>query len=163
MFSIDALTSGSKSGCKKPEGSGRGISASAGEKYGKLTILSTSRVAYGNTTLTEALCRCECGNEKRILLNNLRTGKQTSCGCSKKTPHNKGRYSVSVGQKFGRLTITNLFSEHSTSFAECQCDCGNIKQVAISNLKRGNTVSCGCHNKDRMKNNNPGGKKSQDA
>lgn len=161
LLSFDNLPTGSKPGCKRPEGSGRGFSSVPGEKYGKLTIKSLSRVDRNGKTFTEALCICECGNEKSILLNNLRSGKQTSCGCSKKTPHNKGDYSVSVGQKFGRLTITNLYSNNNTSFAECQCDCGNIKQVAISNLKRGHIVSCGCFNKDRMVNNNPKGKKKE--
>ena len=73
---------------------------------------------------------------------------------------------LQIGDKYNYWTILSLsdfVSKKGERYYKCQCDCGNIKQVAISNLKRGNTVSCGCHNKDRMKNNNPGGKKSQDA
>lgn len=161
LFSPEKFKPGSKPGSKKPEGSGRGISGQAGDRYGKLVIKEVYREQYKNKMLTKALCVCDCGNEKALLLNNVKTGKTTSCGCTRKDPHNKGVYSVAVGQRFGRLVITKLYSDDNTSFAECQCDCGTIKRVAISNLKRGNTVSCGCANRDRMKNNNPLGKKLQ--
>lgn len=161
LFSSESFKPGTKKGSKKPEGSGRGISVSIGDKFGKLTIKDIFREACGSQTITKAICICECGTEKIYSLSNIKSGKTVTCGCSKKQPHNKGVYSVAVGQKFGRLTITNLYSNNNTSFAECQCDCGNIKQVAVSNLKRGNTVSCGCSNRDRMINNNPKGKKKE--
>ncbi len=36
------------------------------------------------------LCRCECGNEKEILLISLKTGNTKSCGCSTQELRTKG-------------------------------------------------------------------------
>jgi hypothetical protein len=151
LFSSKKFTPGTKPGSKKPEGSGRGMSVSPGDKFGKLTIKSLFREKSGKHTITKAICICDCGNEKIYSLSNIKSGKTVTCGCSKKQPHNKGVYSVYVGQRFSRLTITELYSENNISFATCQCDCGTTKRVAISNLKRGNTVSCGCKNRDKGK------------
>lgn len=56
-----------------------------------------------------------------------------------------------VGKKFGSLTVlsleTNLYGYDSKFL--CRCDCGNETIVFGSNLKRGNTKSCGCQRKGR--------------
>jgi hypothetical protein len=143
---------GNKPGSKKPEGSGRGMSVPPGDRFGRLVVKTLFREPCGNQTVSKAVCVCDCGTEKAYLLSNLKSGKTISCGCAKtEAPHNKGVYSVAIGQRFGRLIITELYSENNISFATCQCDCGTIKRVAISNLKRGNTVSCGCKNRDKGK------------
>lgn len=50
-----------------------------------------------------------------------------------------------TGQRFGMLTVL-CRSEKKFSCVHwtCQCDCGNIVDVAANNLKSGHTVSCGC-------------------
>jgi lambda repressor-like predicted transcriptional regulator len=152
LFYVGNRKPGSKPGSKKPEGSGRGMSVSPGDRFGRLVVKTLFREPCGNQTVSKAVCVCDCGIEKAYLLSNLKSGKTISCGCAKtEAPHNKGVYSVSIGQRFGRLTITELYSENNISFATCQCDCGTIKRAAISNLKRGNTVSCGCKNRDKGK------------
>lgn len=50
----------------------------SGEKYGRLTAIKRNGYLNGKTAW---LCRCECGNEKTITLNSLRTGNTKSCGC----------------------------------------------------------------------------------
>lgn len=50
-----------------------------------------------------------------------------------------------TGQKFGKLTA--LYRLHNTKGCTKWlgiCDCGNLKEVYLSNLTRGNTTSCGC-------------------
>lgn len=50
-----------------------------------------------------------------------------------------------VGQKFGKLFIIKfscVVNEHTKW--ECKCECGNITIVRGSDLKAGNTISCGC-------------------
>lgn len=47
-----------------------------GEKYGRLTILSTER-----DSLRKVACRCECGKETRVIASALVKGKTKSCGC----------------------------------------------------------------------------------
>lgn len=54
-----------------------------------------------------------------------------------------------TGQRFGRLTV--LYRLHNIKGKTkwfCVCDCGNLKEVTLSDLKKGNTQSCGCLYKD---------------
>ena len=56
---------------------------------------------------------------------------------------------IQVGDKFGRLTVTNLNSDivKNNIKHECVCECGTIKNIRGDYLKNGNTVSCGCFRK----------------
>lgn len=51
-----------------------------------------------------------------------------------------------IGQRFGRLTPIKRIGIDNNRNATwlCQCDCGNEKIINGSNLRRGNTKSCGC-------------------
>jgi hypothetical protein len=51
-----------------------------------------------------------------------------------------------IGQKFGKLTVIAKTNKHDGTCIiwQCQCDCGNIKDVSTRHLKGGNIVSCGC-------------------
>lgn len=50
------------------------------------------------------------------------------------------------GQKFGKLTVIEKTGRNKQGNAlwKCCCDCGNIVVVRGSDLKNGNTKSCGC-------------------
>ena len=58
-----------------------------------------------------------------------------------------------IGQKFHRLTVIGIHSKGRTSENGKQiqarllvrCDCGVVKDVAVSNITSGNTRGCGCH------------------
>lgn len=52
-----------------------------------------------------------------------------------------------VGKKFGRLTIMGI-DESNKSKCICQCDCGTVKSIYASNIRRGLTTSCGCYSKE---------------
>lgn len=51
-----------------------------------------------------------------------------------------------TGERFGKLSVLKRCPQNSPSGATwiCQCDCGKIKVVPGSNLRSGNTKSCGC-------------------
>lgn len=51
-----------------------------------------------------------------------------------------------TGQKFGKLLVVKELEERKNKQKQykCLCDCGNTSVVFGSNLKRGNTKSCGC-------------------
>lgn len=51
-----------------------------------------------------------------------------------------------VGQRFNHLTVLEMIPGNltRTPSVRCQCDCGNIVIAATSNVKSGNTKSCGC-------------------
>ena len=55
-----------------------------------------------------------------------------------------------TGVRFGNLVVIKKNGHHIRKSGrkeilwECQCDCGNIKNVTKSNLQNGGTYSCGC-------------------
>lgn len=63
-----------------------------------------------------------------------------------------------TGKRFGRLTVLEIGeSRYQPSgkqriFWKCKCDCGKIKEVEGSGLRRGDILSCGCwrseHNRE---------------
>ena len=52
-----------------------------GLKYGRLTVVKHSGKDKRNKHLW--LCKCDCGNEKIVVSDNLSSGKSNSCGCLK--------------------------------------------------------------------------------
>ena len=51
-----------------------------------------------------------------------------------------------IGSKYGRLTVVAYKERRGHNiFYECVCECGKTKVTSLSNLKRGNTTSCGCY------------------
>jgi len=52
-----------------------------------------------------------------------------------------------TGQRFGNLTVIAEGPKTNSGRTTwvCRCDCGKEKIVRAHNLKRGTTISCGCH------------------
>lgn len=51
------------------------------------------------------------------------------------------------GVRYGRLVVLKHLPDRTTDgkiLWQCLCDCGTIKNVRGSSLKRGDTKSCGC-------------------
>ena len=71
-----------------------------GKRYGKLTVIEKLDRRKHYTSVY--LCKCDCGNFKKVNINNLHTGHTKSCGCL------KNRIKDLTGQKFGRLTVCLL-------------------------------------------------------
>ena len=61
------------------------------------------------------------------------------------------------GQRFGRLVAEKIVGENEypcgakITLWECKCDCGNTTVLPISALTSGNTMSCGCLHRERVK------------
>jgi len=57
-----------------------------------------------------------------------------------------------VGKQFGRLTVLEEAgrSKYGAVLWKCLCNCGTIKIVNGNELRRGDTKSCGCLNKERL-------------
>ena len=61
--------------------------------------------------------------------------------------------SCKIGEKFNRWTIIDTApSRNNSKYWLCRCDCGTVKEVCQSSLKRGTSKSCGCINKERKGN-----------
>lgn len=61
------------------------------------------------------------------------------------TPKKSKPYKI-IGQRFGRLVVLRFAyrNKNRKAFYECQCDCGQTAVIALSNLRTGNSKSCGC-------------------
>lgn len=56
-----------------------------GERFGRLTVLAeVAPVSAGKESKRAVLCLCQCGAEKVLKLNSLRSGIAKSCGCLRK-------------------------------------------------------------------------------
>jgi hypothetical protein len=61
-----------------------------GNRYGQLIVLAFAggKSASGGRRGSRWLCKCDCGVEKVVFANRLKTGNTKSCGCSRRKTHN---------------------------------------------------------------------------
>lgn len=56
-----------------------------GERYGRLTVVKEIEPKFAGKRRVRRLrifeCKCDCGNTKNVIMNNLRNGTTKSCGC----------------------------------------------------------------------------------
>lgn len=63
-----------------------------------------------------------------------------------------GKFQDLTGQKFGRLTVLKRIENRGKHIIWlCQCKCGKITKVSATHLQTGHTQSCGCYNKERIR------------
>ena len=119
-----------------------------GQRFGKLMVVSRADdyIKPNGNKIIQWRCVCDCGNEVVVRGEYLRSGDTKSCGCL--TSENL------VGMKFGRLTVMDRESPKSKKAKGlwvCKCECGNVIKVNTSDLKSGNTTSCGCKRKETLR------------
>ena len=141
--SVSRLTSGDKKSCGCVTGKDL-----TGQRFGKLVAVRSTEERKDRSVVWE--CKCDCGNTVFVSSFKLTRGKRRSCGCLFAK-----RMEDITGQRFGRLTAIRPTEEkYNNNFIwECRCDCGNTTFVQSSQLKNGNTQSCGCFAKDKAKKN----------
>ena len=54
------------------------------------------------------------------------------------------------GQRYGRLVAISPVRRGKATLWLCRCDCGAEREVFISNLRGGTTVSCGCQHREQL-------------
>ena len=120
-----------------------------GQQFGKLTVIE----ALPSNRRGDAMwkCKCECGKIIKTTGKALRSGETKSCGCvriEKLITQNQSRALNLAGQQFGELIAIEPTErrEGGKVIWKCQCSCGKEVFVSSSNLTKGNTKSCGCHN-----------------
>lgn len=61
-----------------------------------------------------------------------------------------------AGNVYGYLTVLDEYRRHPKTYYEwlCRCKCGNTTWVNSGSLTSGNTKSCGCLNRERVKKEN---------
>lgn len=94
-------------------------------------------------------CVCDCGNELLVEPNRIRRGAVKSCGCKR----GESRIKDLTGRRFGRLTALDRMEEKRGGkyMWRCRCDCGQETEVPVSSLLSGNTTSCGCRKRERLR------------
>ena len=132
-------------GCKMNSHSG-GFVDLTGQKFGSLTVLERGEDYHKASGSREPqwVCECDCGNRKLVMGRYLKQGKVTSCGCVKS--ERRSGFIDLTGQTFGKLTV--LCQDHSEKHRKairwrCRCQCGRETVVTGSDLRSGNTQSCG--------------------
>lgn len=129
-----------------------------GDRFGRMTLIERVAVpprANGKPGNPKWMCFCDCGNTKAVLIGDLRRGFTTSCGCfTKEVTRNMNakKLGISVGDRFSRLTVTEILGsrDKKETLIQCLCECGSETTVAGVKLKSGNTQSCGCLLRDRI-------------
>lgn len=113
-----------------------------GQTFGQLTVIGDAEHKGGRTAW---VCKCTCGNICVVKSTDLKRGNTKSCGCLHVSNGNKTARDL-TGQVFGRLTALYPTEKRNRGFVvwQCQCECGNLKEVDSTHLIRGQTQSCGC-------------------
>lgn len=122
-----------------------------GQRFGRWTVMNITDKRTKNRTIIWH-CKCDCGNEKDVDGYTLKSGQSKSCGCLQKEKASaqcrKTRIDL-TGQRFGKLVaLKPKYSGEKNQHTKwvCQCDCGNLLEVDMGNLRAGKTQSCGCSN-----------------
>lgn len=110
-----------------------------GKEFGDLVVIKREPNQNGKVVWK---CLCKCGKEIVKRGDLLREGKVKNCGCKK----NNSNFIDETGKRYGKLTVLRKSSDSKSKHIKwiCQCDCGKQVEVVGSNLRRGNTKSCGC-------------------
>lgn len=110
-----------------------------GNKYGHWTVIGVGeQKKYASCSRNTLICQCICGNIKAVDKSLLICGKSTNCGCKGVILHK--------GEKYNDWTVickSDTTNEHNNQFYTCQCSCGVIRDVRMSDLTRGSSKSCG--------------------
>lgn len=137
-------------GCVKPK-TPSNFNDLTGKRFGMLVVLKrVEKPKHLKKDGVYWLCKCDCGNLHIVSSSNLVTGHTTNCGCIKKQKTSERSLIDLTGMRFGRLVVAgradNYISPNGFQNTQwfCDCDCGNKVIVAQSNLRNGDTQSCGC-------------------
>lgn len=119
-----------------------------GMRFGKLIcVRPTDKRGSAGTVVW--LCKCDCGGTVLADTHAFTFGYVKSCGCLSHPPLKNFE-----GKRFGRLTVTGYAGKEAGMHRwKCLCDCGNTTIVGQSLLQSGKTTSCGCRQKEMIRNN----------
>ena len=143
---------------------GRPAAVKPGEVYGLLTVIA--ELAERDRGGRVFLCRCDCGSTQAVRAVELRAGKTRSCGRLRRDRRGWRPVpppAIHPGERYGRLVVLREAERPSSGGARayvCVCLCGRETTVRGSNLKRGQTRSCGCLLQDYRRR---GGRRVTDA
>lgn len=108
------------------------------QKFGKLTVKG---IHHKKGKIYYWECMCDCGKTTIVDGGSLRRGHTKSCGCY------RPRLDI-TGERYGHLVAQKYIGKtnQGISIWQFKCDCGNIKDLRISDVRFGKIQSCGCLN-----------------
>lgn len=123
---------------------------SPGDRFGRLTVL---QYVPGTKTLKgKAHCLCDCGVKTFSLVQELKRGSATSCGCYRKEASSASTTLPLLGQTLGRLRVLERVGSRSGQAAWlCECQCGKRVVKTSSALTTAVLPSCGCGKSDLIR------------
>lgn len=120
-----------------------------GQKFNRLTVLERSFPNQNYRAMWK--CKCDCGKEVIVAGILLRNGRTKSCGCLQKEKASQCNLKDITGQTFGRLIVIEKDQIRKGNYWKCKCNCGNVVSVRGVDLKRGAVKSCGCLQKEKVR------------
>ncbi len=82
-----------------------------GQRFGRLVVLNREKNRKSNATW---LCKCDCGNQKIVVGDYLRTGRTKSCGCLDKENRKKPKKTTH------KMSKTRLYTEWLSMRRRCR-------------------------------------------
>jgi hypothetical protein len=117
--------------------------------FGRLTVLRAVRKPNGRTAWE---CRCDCGAIRIVETGSLISGRSTNCGGHRagnhprRSPTFRSACKTHANQEFHDLVTLRMVHIGRRTAWICRCKRCDRETAPIltSNLRRGNTKSCGC-------------------
>ena len=121
-----------------------------GQRFSMLTVIERVQSINKNVRW---LCKCDCGNFIEADGHCLKDGHIKSCGCLRRKITASRKFVDLTGRRFGRWTVIRRDGHSSNGHVRwyCACDCGNYGYVDSTCLLHGHSYSCGCYQKDRVR------------
>lgn len=134
---VDTLVRGESSSCGKCVPKIEADYPAVGDRFGKWEVIGDVDIRGGATVL----CRCDCGTERDVRVDQLKAGATKTCGqCNR----SMDRFKSVLGQRYGHLTVIEEHEICRNRRVMARCDCGRVDEFFLMNLKRGQVKSCGC-------------------
>lgn len=129
---------------RNDKGLGKILVDKSGEKHGTFTIVQP--VSRANDGHLKWLIKCECGYITIVSSNNLRSATKHCPSCEPFIDRESKRLDEEYsGKKYNMVTILRFaYIKNAHRQYECRCDCGKVFYSAISPIKNGSRISCGC-------------------
>lgn len=110
--------------------------------HGDMFIMNVLHLTKGSGIKVLAICPI-CRISRYIAFEKIARCDHTKClGCA--------QIKDLAGQVFGRWSVISFSGrdKHNNAMWVCQCKCGEIREIIGSGLRSGNTMSCGCYNRE---------------
>lgn len=117
-----------------------------GREFGRWTVKTYEGPSKQRGALFGCICSCENKTRRVVIGLSLRSGESKSCGCYQRVNY------VGLRNSLGSEVIANTCGNTvGRKQVQVRCFCGKKFKCVGTSFKRGNTQSCGCHNRKRSK------------